>query len=227
MCKAKLVSHFFIQDEVSMIKQIIPFIALLLFLSSCGRDGKKIVSVHPDGYFKEVYHVKEDSIKHGPYMKYFASGILADSCHYSDGKIHGERHIFSREGYLEIIETYVEGHFEGPYSTYYPNGQMKKIQHYHADKIQGEVKQFYENGNLKAIIQFLDNLENGPFKEYYENGSLHWEGFYEGGDFEVDTLTEYAQEGNIVRKLFCEKGICQTVWTPEEGYIQRKEIFSQ
>lgn len=200
-------------------------ILILFTLASCSRNSKKVVIVHPDGYYKEVYFVKDDSVKHGEYIKYYGSGNMADSCYYVNGKINGERHIYSSEGNLEILETYDAGTFEGPYKSYYPSGKLKLIQQYTQNKIQGEVKQFYENGNVKAIVQFVDNLENGPFTEYFENGNPHWEGFYEGGDFEQDTLKEFNENGVLIRKLFCEKGICQTVWTPEKGYIQPKKIF--
>lgn len=205
----------------------IPLLIIAFMIFSCGRQGKKIVSIHPDGFYKEVYHVKDDSIKHGLYTKYYSSGMIADSCYFKDGKMEGLRYIYSNEGHLEITESYVNGNFEGPYKTFYPGGQVKKVQNYINNKIQGEVIQFHENGNRKAITQFVDNLENGPFNEFYENGNIHWEGFYEGGDYEQDSLIEYDPEGKIIRKLFCEKGICQTVWTPESGSIQPKKIFEQ
>ena len=72
---------------------------------------------------------------------------------------------------------------------------------------------------------FKDNLENGPFAEYYENGNIHWEGNYLGGDFEQDTLKEFDKEGELIRILFCNKGVCQTIWTPEKGFIEMKKIF--
>ena len=181
--------------------------------------------IHPDGYYKEIYEVTDDSIKHGTYLKYYSNEILADSCEYQNGKIHGERKLYSEEGKLEIVESYEHGVFEGPYTTYYPGGQIKKIQQYKSDKIQGILEEYYENGKLKAEVTFRDNLENGPFKEYHENGQLHWEGFYANGDYEQDTLKEYNLEGLLVRKLYCDKGICQTVWTPDKGYVETKKIF--
>lgn len=199
-------------------------ILALFILLSCQRK-KKIVTVHPNGYYKEVYHVVDDSIREGSYMKYYENDILADSCHYVADKIHGTRKIFNPEGYLEIEENYQNGIFHGPYTTYYPNGQAKKIQEYVNNRIQGMVKEFYPDGQLKAEVSFVDNLENGPFVEYFENGNKHWEGFYQDGDFEQDTLKEFDQQGELIRKMFCNKGICQTVWTPDEGYVEPEEIF--
>lgn len=200
------------------------FLVLVFLIFSCGKR-KKIITVHPDGYYKEVYHVIDDTIKDGPYLKYFESGMLADSYMYVNNTIHGIRKIYSVEGNLEIEETYNKGTFHGPYKTYYPNGQVKKIQEYVNNKIEGDVKQFYEDGTLKAVIHFSDNLENGPFTEYHPNGKIHWKGFYERGDYEQDTLIEYGLNGELVRKMYCEQGICQTIWTPEKGDIELREIF--
>jgi len=197
----------------------------ILLISSCDKGPKVVEFSHPEGYYKEVYEINDDSIKHGKYLKYFQNGVLSDSCDYINGEIHGSRKIFTETGNLEINETYDQGNFHGPYTTFYNNGQNKKIQNYLDNKIQGEVKEFFENGNLKALIQFIDNLENGPFQEYYENGNIHWEGYYQNGDFEQDTLKEYNVEGEIIRKLLCDKGVCQTVWTPEKGYRKAEKIF--
>lgn len=186
-----------------------------------------MVIIHPDGFYKEVYHVIDDSIKDGSYLKYYSNDVLADSCQYVADQIHGTRKIYDPEGILEIEETYVNGQFHGPYKTFYPNGQVKKIQQYIDNKIQGKVTQYFPNGSLKAEVVFIDNLENGPFSEYHENGNLHWEGFYQGGDNEQDTLKEYDQTGILIRKLYCENGICQTVWTPEKGFVETKEIFTE
>ena len=102
----------------------------LIFVVFACSDKKKVVTIHPEGYYKEVYHITADSIRNGPYMKYFAEGQLADSCYYVDNKLNGTRKLFTKEGYLEIEETYENGVFMGPYKTYYPNGKVKKLQHY-------------------------------------------------------------------------------------------------
>jgi len=198
----------------------------VLFLLACNKT-KEVVIIHPEGYYKEVFHVVDDSIMHGEYIKYYPNGIVADSSHYVQNKIHGKRRIYTPEAWLEIEESYDHGIFNGPYKTFYRNGQIKKEQHYINNKIQGNVTEYYESGGTKAIVKFVDNLENGAFREYYENGKIHWEGFYQGGEYEQDTLKEYNKEYVLIRKLFCEKGICQTVWTPERGNIERSTLFEE
>jgi len=208
-----------------MTRLIFQLLAIIVLFASCNDGRKKVTYQHPEGYYKEIYYLKNDSTKEGRYLKYYANELLADSCQFVNNKIHGERKLFSDKGYLEILENYNHGVFEGPYITYYPDGEMKKNQQYVNNRIQGEVIEYYLTGKIKAISQMVDNIENGPFQEFFENGQLHWEGFYQNGDFEQDTLKEFNIQGLLIRKLFCDNGICQTVWTPEKGYFQPKEIF--
>lgn len=61
-------------------------------------------------------------------------------------------------------------------------------------------------------VMFADNEENGPFTEYHKNGSLKAEGNYLNGDNEHGLLKLYNEEGELVRKMQCDSGICQTTW---------------
>lgn len=198
---------------------------MTLLIISCG-GLKKTEQVDENGY-REVYYLDKENVKQGTSLRINPQGIVTDSCNFRKGKIHGVRKIWTENGVLDIAETYQDGVLHGPYTTYYPDGKIKKIHEFVQNQIEGESRQYYPDGQLKAVVQFTGNLENGPFKEYFENGQLSFEGFYEGGDFEQDTLKEYDPNGKLVRKMFCEKGVCQTVWTPEKGYIERKKIFEQ
>lgn len=196
---------------------------ILIGLVSCSSQNKTEI-IDENGY-KEVFYVDKNQNKQGTWLRYNPDGILVDSCFYKDGKIHGERKILTEKGEPDILETYDNGVLHGPYTTYYATGRIKKTLNYVQNQIEGEVKVFYATGQLKEVVQFKGNMENGPFREYYENGNLSYEGFYKDGDNEQDTLKEYNMDGKLVRKMFCENGICQTVWTPEKGYIERKKLF--
>jgi len=206
-------------------KKILLYLFTILIIFSCG--GLKKTEIVDENGYKEVYYLDKDNVKQGTCLRINPQGIVTDSCFYQDGKIHGVRKIWTEKGLLDIAETYQNGILHGQYITYYPDGKIKKTHEFVNNQIEGEVRQYYPGGQLKAVVQFKGNMENGPFKEFFENGNLSYEGFFEGGDFEQDTLKEYDQNGVLVRKMFCEKGICQTVWTPENGYIERKKIFEQ
>lgn len=81
----------------------------------------------------------------------------------------------------------------------------------------GVWKTYYETGELKEEVSFVDNNENGPFKEYHKNGKTKYEGTYKDGDHEEGEMKVYNEDGEIIKKLDCKKGICNTVWI-KKGY---------
>ncbi|MEM1220411.1 MAG: hypothetical protein AAGH79_15925, partial [Bacteroidota bacterium] len=84
----------------------------------------------------------------------------------------------------------------------------------------GVWKNFYPDGQVAAVTTFANNEENGPFEEYYRNGKMAAKGSYVGGEFEQGVLELFAEDGSLQKKMECERGICRTVWTAEEGEIQ-------
>ncbi len=209
------------ENERSMKLIILLFLTTVFF--AC--NGHKKTEIVDENGYREVFYLDKENVRQGIYLKTNPDDIVIDSCFYLDGQMHGVRKIWTGKGELDILETYEKGILNGPYFTYYANGQVKKSQKFVNNSIEGEVMQYFPDGQLKAVVQFSGNLENGPFREYFENGKIAYEGFYKGGDFEQDTLKEYNMKGELVRKLFCENGVCQTVWTPEKGNIERKKIF--
>ncbi|MEZ4906094.1 MAG: hypothetical protein R2771_00200 [Saprospiraceae bacterium] len=197
-----------------------PFYLIILFtilsLLSCDFDHKKIVYEQPDGFYRERYYInKVDSLKDGLYLKYFPNGTLWDSCTYKMGKLDGERKVFSTEGFMEVVENYKDGVFDGDYKVFYPNGQLKLLQNIKDGMIQGFSYSYYQSGDIKEKVTMKDNEENGPFEEYYENGTIHWKGQYLGGDYEQDSLYEYNDKGELIKKMFCNAGVCETIWKSE------------
>ncbi|RMF21900.1 MAG: toxin-antitoxin system YwqK family antitoxin, partial [Bacteroidetes bacterium] len=133
--------------------------------------------------------------------------------------LHGERRLFYPDGTVQIIEHYEHGRFEGLYQAFYPNGQLELEGRYVANEMTGEWKRYYDSGELMEIVTFAHNAENGPFREFYKNGRLKTEGTYRGGDFEHGELKKYDENGTLVQRMQCLEGICQTVWTLEEGEL--------
>ncbi|HHB51482.1 MAG TPA: hypothetical protein ENK75_00320, partial [Saprospiraceae bacterium] len=125
------------------------FIGLMVFETSCINDGhKKIIVEDSNGFFREEYIVKNDSIKDGVYLKYFGNGILWDSCFYKNDTLQGVRKLFNDKGVLEIKENYKDGILEGEYKVYYPNGKIKLLQFYRNNIMQDTSYAYFDNGVL-------------------------------------------------------------------------------
>jgi len=199
---------------------IIIFIAIGLS-TSCSKNHKQVIVDQPDGNWREVFYVNKDGLKNGKYLKYFANGDLWDSSNYKNGKLHGERKIYSSKGYLEIREQYIYGTIHGPYRVFYPDGTLKLEQTYNNGVLEGISYGYYPSGVLREKVTMSNNMENGHFEEYYENSAIKYKGQYLNGNNEHDTLYLYNDRGILISKMFCQHGICNTVWLLEDEPVDQ------
>ncbi len=213
--------HFLIMKNIAFF--LLLFIVFGLF-SCVTDDHKQVIVKDPDGFYTEKYFVINDSIKDGIYLKFFANGQLSDSCFYRNDTIVGVRWIYSSDGYLEIEENYNKGILQGNYLVFYPNGNLKLKQTFVNNELNGISYSYYNNGMLKEKVLIINGVENGAFEEFYPSGKIRWRGTYLNGENEQDTLYEFDLNGHLKRKLFCNKGVCNTVWLREEGQLNKKQV---
>ncbi len=152
----------------------------------------------------------------GAYERHSAEGILIEEAFYRQGQLDSLRVLFYEKGDTQVVEHYRLGQFEGEYRYYYENGQLQLVGNYVDGAMEGKWRKYYDDGTLMETVTFRDNEENGPFVEYYPNGNLKAEGAYLQGDFEQGELKLYDEEGRLIRKMQCEKGICRTTWVAAE-----------
>ena len=218
--------------NVPMIQFMLKFVCSLLLLSfvisACHSVSEKVDKqadlINPEeveiventdefGDQEEYSRKKSDYSKHGQYTKYAAEGgHLIEKAFYVNDTLHGVRVLFGEKADTQIVENYQMGRFEGPFLAYYENGQLELQGEYSNNTMSGKWKRYYKTGELMEVVTFRDNKENGPFVEYYPNGKLKAEGQYLEGDHEHGLLKLYDEEGVLVKKMQCEKGICSTTW---------------
>lgn len=197
------------------------FIFVLIKFISCVEDEhKKIYIEAPDHSYKEEFFVDKDSMKDGEYKRFFANGQLEISCIYKKGSLEGIKKRYSDKGYLEALETYKNSMMNGSYFVFYPNGKIKLKQIFIDNLLQGISYGYYSDGKLREKVEIKNGFENGSFEEYYPSGRLHWKGTYLNGEYEHDSLFEYNQSGDLMRKLFCQMGFCFTVWRLRESDVK-------
>ncbi len=187
---------------------------------------KEVTISYKDGQPNEVYTVNDDDQKHGSYKKYREDGSLEEESNYNNGKLSGKRKIyFPKADQIEIEELYQDGVMHGEHIIYYPSGKKMIESAYVNGKMEGLFTKYFEDGNIMEVVTFKDNLENGPFKEYYSNGQVQWEGSFLEGDKEFGLLTQFDEQGQVMKKMMCDSlGVCQTIWTPEKGDIEPKNL---
>jgi antitoxin component YwqK of YwqJK toxin-antitoxin module len=168
-----------------------------------------------EGNMTDRYTVDSKGEKHGEFRRFFGKDTLAELSFYDHGKLTGERTIYNVNGKPEITEMYVNDTLHGDYKVFFEDGKVKIEGKYTNGVMEGVWKRYYPNGTLFEEVTFAENEENGPFTEYHENGKLAAKGQYKGGDFEHDSLYLYTENGELMRKMFCQQGVCRTAWVDE------------
>ena len=205
--------------RVSPVVSKLPATLLLacgLGFAGCDDGLEPVERRNADGVVTERYTRNADSLMHGPYEAFDPEGTLLERATYRDGELDGERTLYYPDGGVQAVETHRAGAFDGTYRAYYPDGQLELEGEYVDDVMAGVWTGYYPDGTRKETVTFRDNQENGPFREWYSNGVVKAEGAYLDGDREQGELTLYDLQGEVQRRMFCDTGICRTVWVREE-----------
>lgn len=196
--------------------RLLPFL-LLLLLVSCS-NVETVENTDENGNRFRYERRKNDFAKEGLYQRFDAQGKLVEEATYANDSLHGERKLFYPNGKLDVLETYRNGVFHGAYRKYYDNGTLQVEQTFDNGAMQGLSIRYYKNGVVAEKVTIVNNEENGPFTEYYENGKIMTEGSYQtydGEPAEEGELKEYDENGELVRKADCTRGVCLTAWKKE------------
>lgn len=216
--------NYLLLRYIVMIRNIC-FLSIILFLAGCQNEFETVTEKNEFGQNLSYQIHKESGMKEGPYTVRDSAGLLLEEANFQHDTLHGERKLYTEKGILETVENYSNGTFEGLYQIFYSNGQVKFVAEYQDGVLAGASKSYYEDGQLKETVEFKDNVENGPFVEYHPNGNLKAKGsYFSGNHSEHGPLELYDENGDILKKMNCEKGVCRTTWTREDGDVSTKKI---
>jgi antitoxin component YwqK of YwqJK toxin-antitoxin module len=196
-------------------------------------DTSSVIKVVLDNeYNKEIFYIDKDSIRNGLYIEFEPNGVDTISIvNYVSGEMDGIRRTYDEEGNLSTVETYNKGVLNGKELTFHPNGKIHTKGNFTNGNLDSLFYVYYETGELKEKVTMVDFTENGPFEEYYKNGQIHWAGTFIDGPNEVGLLTEYSEQGEVIKKMECGiylgEYICQTVWRKGEGDVALKLKYDE
>jgi antitoxin component YwqK of YwqJK toxin-antitoxin module len=191
----------------------------ILFFAACS-NVEIVKTRNSKGKVTEEYQrLKKGKVRHGYYKTWFENGNLNQEASYENGVLNGKCIFHYESGKLMSIEHHKNGLFSGKYEKYYESGQLFLQGNYKNNEMSGSWKTWYPDGILKEEISFSRNEENGPFREYHPNGKLKTEGQYFNGEFEHGELRKYGEDGQLIERMYCEEGVCMSVWTKEKGDI--------
>ena len=188
-----------------------------IYLTACSSKTKMVEVQNEAGTVIERY-IKNTATnqKEGKSELFDENGELLETAFYRNGQLHGERTLYHVNGTIQAIEPYENGIFKGIFKAFYENEQLELTGKYVDGTMNGEWKRYYDSGELMEIVTFVENEENGPFIEYYKNGKPKATGAYLGGDNEHGELKLFDENGELTKKMNCNKGVCQTSWSKEE-----------
>jgi len=197
-------------------KNIIWLFVLGIHLTACSSKNKTIEVKNDAGVVIERY-VQDITTnqKEGKSELFDDNGQLLETAFYKNGQLDGERILYHANGTIQAIEPYQNGVFKGDFQAFYENKQIELTGKYVNGTMNGEWKRYYDSGELMEIVTFVENEENGPFVEYYKNGKTKATGAYLGGDNEHGELQLFDENGELTKKMNCNRGVCQTSWTKE------------
>ena len=202
-------------------KNIIWLFIIGMTLAACSSKTKTIEVENEAGVIIERYVQNVATTqKEGKSEAFDDSGQLLETAFYQNGQLHGERILYHENGAIQAIEPYENGIFKGDFQAFYENKQLELTGKYINGKMDGEWKRYYDSGELMEIVTFVENEENGPFVEYYKNGKTKAAGNYLAGDNEHGELKLFDENGELIKKMNCNKGLCQTSWTKEENELK-------
>lgn len=195
------------------------FLLFLTGLTACSHL-ETVENRDENGILKEKYSRRKDTLaKQGAYTSYYPNGQVFEQSWYENDTLHGERRLYYENGKIQSIEQRDHDRFVGTYKKFYENGQLSNEGQYVDNEMSGVWKRWYDTGELMEEITFAHNEENGPFKEYYKNGQVKIEGEYLNGDNENGILKKYDETGQLFEKMYCELGVCMTIWTKDGGDV--------
>ncbi len=201
-------------------KQWVLACTFLIILAGCSRT--ETIEIKDDkGRLSEKYNQdKKTGQKQGLYQSFFENGKLKEQATYSNGELNGERTFYFVNGNLLSKEFHEKGLFSGKYQKFHEDGQLSGEGLYENNEMTGTWKRWYPDGHLMEEVTFAANQENGPFREFHPNGKLKTEGQYLNGEYEHGELKKYDENGELYERMYCENGICLTVWNIEKGDIK-------
>lgn len=127
-------------------------------------------------YFKGKFIVSEgkeiNRQKEGKWIYYFEnSNIILMKENYAQGKLHGKKIVFYKDGFKAEESTYDKGLLHGIYRKYGTDEQLLEEKNYVFNALEGTVFIYDYDGKVSIQGQYRKDRAFGIWK-YYENGRL-------------------------------------------------------
>jgi len=174
---------------------------------------------------REVKKTDVGIVNHGPYVRWYKNGVVAEEGEYVDGKrvgtfierldtgqmkseipydengeIHGTRREWSDVGFVKKEAEFRHGLPHGSYKIYgmlYEGQRFERIAGTHEEgRKTGTWTYAYIDGQKREQGEYVDDLRSGLWTSWWRNGQLQREAHHRAGVWH-GTVTEYDEEGRM------------------------------
>ncbi len=139
---------------------------------------------HPNGVRKSartVRRVEDGIVNHGPYLRWFETGFLAEQGEFLDGERHGLLRTFYETG-LRLAETeYDRGVIHGELRRFDPMNELIQRSHYARGKLEGLEELWWDGSHRRARTNWSNDLPHGDWIQWHFEGPASESGRYEHG----------------------------------------------
>lgn len=159
--------------------------------------------------------------------------------YYYQGKLHGTKIEYFRDGTVHKEVNFKMGNFHGPFLFYDREGNLLQELNYNEGKKHGECKYYYDNAAIMTIENWTDGVQTGVTKTFYVQGHLQQsesfdkkgrrDGWFETRypDDKVKRLTLYSKGVLIEDHKFDEYGNeIETIGAPLDRQSRDDEIVA-
>jgi antitoxin component YwqK of YwqJK toxin-antitoxin module len=209
-------------------------------------DLRFIEQAYPGGNKKSRRQVKRTAdgvVNHGPYVRWYKNGVVAEQGEYAEGlkhgvfverfdtgqmkvetpyvagRIHGLKREWSDVGFVKKEAHFEDGELHGSYGLYlmrYEGQRQPQIvgQHERGQKT-GTWTYHYGTGEKRDLGAFVEGLREGLWTTWFASGELQREVHYRAGEYHGE-LVEYDQ-GTRVSSATYDGGTpagVQILWFP-------------
>lgn len=166
-------------------------------------EGARWVEEHfADGRRRSARTVIKDEdgiLNHGPYLRWFENGFLAEQGEYVRGERHGAHRTYYETG-LRLAETeYDHGVQHGVLRRYDPMNKLIQQSHFVRGKREGAEELWWDSEHRRATTYWKNDLPDGPWTQWHFSGPASESGRYEAGARVGEWV--YRSESDVVLRV--------------------------
>lgn len=151
-----------------------------------------------------------DGKKVGPhYYHSSTNGVLWRENYNSEGRRHGYKKYYAKDGTIEQVQLYIDGKLEG-LSIKWEGDQIVKVESYYNDKLHGTTFAYHDDGSLWTMSNYKHGLQDGTYIHFGTESGVRQVSHYKDG-----------KRNGLVRFYHWNGTLAESGWCSEDKLVGR------